>query len=111
MHRWNINSAPAIKERPSRVGQCGDWIINNFLVFDSLQPFTTIVRLAAYRRRLQFTVRGGGAGRKLSWPSVRLTPAASHGDGLSCVPHASTAAHSNTSDVSVQAVSFIIVLK
>jgi hypothetical protein len=56
MHRWNINSAPAIKERPSRVGQYGDWIINNFLVFDSLQPFTTIVRLAAYRRRLQFTV-------------------------------------------------------
>jgi hypothetical protein len=75
-----------------------------------LATAATLVRPAPYRRRLQFTVRGGSAGRELNWPSVCLTPAASHGDGLSCVPHANTGVHSNMSDVCVQAVSFIITL-
>ena len=64
------------------------------------------------RRLLRARARGDGTGRKrgakVNWPSVCLSPG-SHGNGLSCVPHANTGAHSNMSDVSVQAtVSFII---
>ena len=59
--------------------------------------------------------RGDGTGRKrgakINWPSVCLT-AGSHGNGLSCVPHANTGVHSNMSDVSVQAtISFIITFR
>ena len=50
--------------------------------------------------------------RLVTWPSVCLSPASSHGNGLSCVPHAKTGVHSNMSDVSVQAtVSFIITFR
>ena len=65
------------------------------------------------RRLLRARARGDGTGRKrgakVNWPSVCLSPAGSHGDGLSCVPHANTGVLKNMSDVSVQAtVSFII---
>ena len=65
------------------------------------------------RRLLRARARGDGTGRKrggkVNWPSVCLSPAGSHGNGLSRVPHANTGVHSNMSDVSVQAtVSFII---
>ena len=68
------------------------------------------------RRLLSVRARGDGTGRKrgakLNWPSVCLSPAGSHGDGLSCVPHANAGVHSNMSDVSVQAtVSFIITFR
>jgi hypothetical protein len=68
------------------------------------------------RRLLRARARGDGTGRKrgakLNWPSVCLSPAGSHGDGLSCVPHANAGVHSNMSDVSVQAtVSFIITFR
>jgi hypothetical protein len=50
--------------------------------------------------------------RLVTWPAVCLSPASSHGNGLSCVPHAKTGVHSNMSDVSVQAtVSFIITFR
>jgi hypothetical protein len=65
------------------------------------------------RRLLRTRARGDGTGRKrgakVNWLSVCLSPADSHGNGLSCVPHANTGVLSNMSDVSVQAtVSFII---
>ena len=68
------------------------------------------------RRLLRARARGDGTGRKrgakVNWPSVCLSPAGSHGDGLSCVPHVNTGVHSNMSDVSVQAtVSFIITFR
>ena len=68
------------------------------------------------RRLLRARARGDGTGRKrgakVNWPSVCLSPAGSHGNGLSCVPHANTGVHSNMSDVSVQAtVSFIITFR
>ena len=62
------------------------------------------------RRLLRARARGDGTGRKrgANWPSVCLR-AGSHGNGLSCVPHANTGVHSKMSDVSVQAtVSFNI---
>ena len=50
--------------------------------------------------------------RLVTWPAVCLSSASSHGNGLSCVPHAKTGVHSNMSDVSVQAtVSFIITFR
>src|ERR1700722_12600556 len=66
------------------------------------------------RRSLCARARGDGTGwergAKVNWPSVCLSP--SHGNGLSCVPHANTGVHSNMSDVSVQAtVSFIITFR
>ena len=68
------------------------------------------------RRLLRTRARGDGTGRKrgakVNWPSVCLSPADSHGNGLSCVPHANTGVLSNMSDVSVQAtVSFIITFR
>jgi hypothetical protein len=68
------------------------------------------------RRLLRARARGDGTGRKrgakVNWPSVCLSPAGSHGNGLSCVPHANTGVLSNMSDVSVQAtVSFIITFR
>src|SRR4029077_2979497 len=65
------------------------------------------------RRLLRARARGDSTGRKrgakVNWPSVCLSPAGSHGNGLSCVPHANTGVLKNMSDVSVQAtVSFII---
>ena len=68
------------------------------------------------RRLLRARARGDGPGRKrgakVNWPSVCLSPAGSHGNGLTCVPHANTGVYSNMSDVSVQAtVSFIITFR
>ena len=68
------------------------------------------------RRLLRARARGDGTGRKrgakVNWPSVCLSPAGSHGNGLSCVPHANTGVHSDMSDVSMQAtVSFIITFR
>jgi hypothetical protein len=68
------------------------------------------------RRLVRARARGDGTGRKrgakVNWPSVCLSPAGSHGNGLSCVPHANTGVLSNMSDVSVQAtVSFIITFR
>jgi hypothetical protein len=68
------------------------------------------------RRLLRARARGDGTGRKrgakVNWPSVCLSPAGSHGNGLSCVPHANTGVLSIMSDVSVQAtVSFIITFR
>jgi hypothetical protein len=65
------------------------------------------------RQMVRARERGNGRerGATINWPSVCLTPADSHGSGLSCVPHASTGVH-NMSDVSMQAiVSFIITLR
>ena len=71
-----------------------------------------VKRATEGRQRPGRADRGAGRvrGAKINWPSVCLSPAAgSHGNGLSCVPHADTGVHSNMSDVSVQVtVSFII---
>jgi hypothetical protein len=68
------------------------------------------------RRSPRARGRGDGTGRKrgakINRPPVCPSPADSHGNGLSCVPHANTGAHSNMRNVSVQAtVSFIIAFR
>ena len=78
----------------------------------SARPRLTFAWGYSERRLLRARARGDGTGRKrdakTNWRSVCLR-AGSHGNGLSCVPHANTGVHSNMSDVSVQAtVSFII---
>ena len=81
------------------------------------EPSATIFVVGHLARRLlRSRARGDGTGRKrgakVNWPSVCLSPAGSHGNGLSCVPHANTGVHSNKSVVSVQAtVSFIITFR
>ena len=68
---------------------------------------TSIATRAGARRRHRPEMRREN---KLA---VRLPESAgSHGNGLSCVPHANTGVHSNMSDASVQAaVSFIITFR
>jgi hypothetical protein len=80
------------------------------------EPSATISSSVTWHVDCCARARGDGTGRKrgakVNWPPVCLSPAGSHGNGLSCVPHANIGVLSNMSDVGVQVtVSFIITFR